>query len=96
MLLIWPVPHKARQSTRREALKNSGDGKTKPLTNWKIQLAFGSAILTLRVVGAIPYRAGALPNESKRRMGHTHETMCARMNARRPGSADCHRSRGDE
>jgi PAS domain S-box-containing protein len=41
----------------------------------KVQLAFGSAILTLLVVGAISYRGMVLSSESDRWVRHTHEVL---------------------
>src|ERR1700723_1572866 len=49
--------------------------KTKFPLNRKVQLAFGSAILALLVVGAVSYRAIVLSNESDRRLRHTHEVL---------------------
>jgi signal transduction histidine kinase/CheY-like chemotaxis protein len=49
--------------------------KTKSLLNWKVQLAFGSAILTLLVVGAMSYRAMVVSHESDRWVQHTHEVL---------------------
>jgi PAS domain S-box-containing protein len=65
----------AQQFTRRGALKNSGKVKTKSLPNRKIQLVFGSAILTLLVVGAISYRAMVVSNDSERWVQHTLEVL---------------------
>jgi PAS domain S-box-containing protein len=41
----------------------------------KVQLAFGSAILTLLVVGAVSYRGMVVSRESDRRVRHTHEVI---------------------
>ena len=49
--------------------------KTESLLNWKLQLAFGSAILTLLVVGAISYRGIVESRESDRWVRHTHEVL---------------------
>jgi PAS domain S-box-containing protein len=49
--------------------------KTKSLTNRNIRLAFGSAILTLLVVGAVSYRAMVVSSESDRWVQHTHEVL---------------------
>jgi PAS domain S-box-containing protein len=49
--------------------------KTKSLLSLKTQLAFGSAILTLLVVGAISYRGMAVSGESDRWVRHTHEVL---------------------
>jgi PAS domain S-box-containing protein len=43
--------------------------------NRKIQLAFGSAILTLLVVGAISYRSMVVSSESERWVQHTYEVL---------------------
>ena len=43
--------------------------------NWKVHLAFGSAILALLVVGVISYRGMVVSSESDRRVGHTHEVL---------------------
>jgi PAS domain S-box-containing protein len=42
------------------------------LSNRKMQIAFGSAILTLLLVGALSYRSIVLSNESDRWVRHTH------------------------
>jgi CHASE3 domain sensor protein len=44
-------------------------------SNWKIQLAFGSAILTLLVVGAFSYRGMVLSSASDRWVSHSHEVL---------------------
>src|SRR5580658_3713198 len=49
--------------------------KTKFPLNRKVQLAFGSAILALLVVGALSYRAVVLSSESDRWLGHSHEVL---------------------
>ena len=49
--------------------------KTKSLLNWKVHLAFGSAILTLLVVGVISFRGMVLSSESNRLVRHTHEVL---------------------
>jgi PAS domain S-box-containing protein len=49
--------------------------KTKWLMNWAVQLAFGSAILTLLVVGAISYRSMVVSAESERWVQHTHQDL---------------------
>src|ERR1700691_2679389 len=41
----------------------------------KIQLAFGSAILTLLAVGVISYHSMAVSSESDRWVRHTHEVL---------------------
>src|SRR6202166_3986578 len=54
---------------------NRCEMKTKPLLNRKVQLAFGSAILALLVVGAMSYRGMVVSNESDRWVRHTHEVL---------------------
>jgi PAS domain S-box-containing protein len=49
--------------------------KAKSPLDRKIQLAFGSAILALLVVGVISYRAIAVSSESDRWVRHTHEVL---------------------
>jgi len=49
--------------------------KTKSLLSRRLQLAFGSAILALLVVGAISYRGMAESRESDRWVRHTHEVL---------------------
>src|SRR5271155_3741916 len=49
--------------------------KTKFLLGRNVQLAFGSAILTLLVVGAISYRGMVVSSESDRWVRHTHEVL---------------------
>ena len=49
--------------------------KNKSPLDRKIQLAFGSAILTLLVVGVISYHAMAVSSESDRWVRHTHEVL---------------------
>ena len=49
--------------------------KTKSLTNWKVQLAFGSAIAILLVVGGFSYRSMAVSAESDRWVRHTYEVL---------------------
>jgi diguanylate cyclase (GGDEF)-like protein/PAS domain S-box-containing protein len=49
--------------------------KTNPLFNWKLQLAFGSAILALLVVGGMSYRGMVVSTESDRWVRHTHEVL---------------------
>ena len=43
--------------------------------NWKIQLAFGTAIFTLLVVGAVSYRVMVESSENGRLVRHTHEVL---------------------
>jgi diguanylate cyclase (GGDEF)-like protein/PAS domain S-box-containing protein len=45
------------------------------LLNRKVQLAFGSAVLTLLVVGAISYRSMIVASESNRWVRHTHAVL---------------------
>ena len=49
--------------------------KTTSLSNRKTQLAFGSAILVILVVGAISYRGMVVSGESDRWVGHTLEVL---------------------
>src|ERR1700675_3444923 len=49
--------------------------KTKSLFNRKVQVAFGSAILALLVVGAMSFRGIAVSTESDRWVRHTHEVL---------------------
>jgi PAS domain S-box-containing protein len=49
--------------------------KTKSLSNRKVQLALGAAILALLLVGAISYHAMAASIESDRMVRHTHEVL---------------------
>jgi PAS domain S-box-containing protein len=49
--------------------------ETKSLLNRKMQLAFGSAMLTLFVVGAISYRGMFVSSESARWVGHSHQVL---------------------
>src|ERR1700686_5200917 len=49
--------------------------KNKPLLNQKVQLAFGSAILILLVVGAVSYRGMAFSRESDEWVRHSHEVI---------------------
>ncbi len=49
--------------------------KTKSQLSRKLQLAFGSAILVLLVVGVISYRGMAVSTESDRWVRHTHEVL---------------------
>jgi len=48
---------------------------TKSLLSRKVQLAVGSATLTLLVVGAISYRGMVMSSESDRLVRHTHEVL---------------------
>src|ERR1700722_14234751 len=49
--------------------------KTKSLFNRKVQLAFGSAILALLIVGAMSFRGIAVSTESDSWVRHTHEGL---------------------
>jgi CHASE3 domain sensor protein len=49
--------------------------RSKSLLKRKVQLAFGSAILALLVVGAVSYRGMVLSNESDGWVRHTHEVL---------------------
>jgi PAS domain S-box-containing protein len=49
--------------------------KTKSVMKGKLQLAFGSAILALLVVGAVAFRTAAVASESDRWVRHTHEVL---------------------
>ena len=49
--------------------------KNKSLLNQKVQLAFGSAILILLVVGAVSYRGMAVSRESDQWVRHSHEVI---------------------
>ena len=49
--------------------------KTKSLLNWKVQLAFGSAIAIMLVVGAFSYRSMVGSSESDRWVRHTYEVL---------------------
>lgn len=43
--------------------------------NRKVQLAFGSALLTLALVGVVSYRGLAASTESNRWVRHTHDVL---------------------
>src|SRR5271170_3973505 len=49
--------------------------KTKSRLNRKVQIAFGSALLTLLIVGVLSYRSMIASSESVRWVRHTHEVM---------------------
>jgi PAS domain S-box-containing protein len=55
--------------------KKSGEMKSTPRLNRSVQFAFGSAILTLLVVGAVSYRGIVASSESDRWVQHTHEVL---------------------
>src|ERR1700691_37036 len=48
---------------------------SKPLPKWKMQLAFGSAILTLLVTGTMSYRGLVASDEGARWVAHTHQAL---------------------
>jgi CHASE3 domain sensor protein len=58
-------------------VKSQGSGQvtSKSFLNRKMQLAFGSAMLTLLVVGAISYRGIVVSRESARWVSHTHKVL---------------------
>jgi methyl-accepting chemotaxis protein len=47
----------------------------KMLANWKVQLAFAAAFVTLFVVGALSYRTMVVSAESDRWVEHTQEVL---------------------
>src|ERR1700688_3432957 len=49
--------------------------KTESHLNRKVQLAFGSAILALLVVGAMSFRGMAVSSENEHRLRHTREVL---------------------
>ncbi len=49
--------------------------KTGPVVNRKVQIAFGSAIIALLLVGSISYRGIRMSEESERWVRHTHEVL---------------------
>ena len=49
--------------------------KTKLMANWKVQLAFAAAFVTLFVVGALSYRTMVVSAESDRWVEHTQEVL---------------------
>jgi diguanylate cyclase (GGDEF)-like protein/PAS domain S-box-containing protein len=53
----------------------TGEMRPKSRLNRKMQLAFGSAMLTLLVVGAISYRGIVVSGESARWVGHAHKVL---------------------
>jgi PAS domain S-box-containing protein len=58
-------------------VKSQGTGRvtSKSFLHRKMQLAFGSAMLTLLVVGAISYRGIVVSRESARWVSHTHKVL---------------------
>jgi CHASE3 domain len=65
--------HRHRESRRGDHPAEHSDGET--VLTRKVQLAFGSAILTLLVVGAVSYRGMVVSRESDRWVRHTHEVI---------------------
>src|ERR1035437_3972568 len=53
----------------------TGEMRSESLLNPKTELAFGSAMLTLLVVGAISYREMVVSRDSARWVSHTHEVL---------------------
>jgi PAS domain S-box-containing protein len=49
--------------------------KTKALSNWGTRIGFGSAIVTLLILGTVSYRDMAEFGKSDRWAGHTHEVL---------------------
>jgi len=47
----------------------------KLMANWKVQLAFAAALVTLFVVGALSYRTIVVSAESDRWVEHTQEVL---------------------
>src|ERR1700681_3758686 len=79
-ILVWAhlrrqEPGDNRNPEIRCMVKTSGEIKTKPLFNRKVQLAFGSAFVTLLIVGAVSYRGMVVSSESDRWVRHTHEVL---------------------
>jgi diguanylate cyclase (GGDEF)-like protein/PAS domain S-box-containing protein len=58
-------------------VKNDGTGevRSKSILNRKMRLAFGSAMLTLLVVGAMSYRGIVVSRESEKWVSHTHKIL---------------------
>src|ERR1035438_10407901 len=65
----------SRHGERSVKSHGTGEVRSKSLVNRKMQLAFGSAMLTLLVVGAISYRGIVVSGESARWVGHTHKVL---------------------
>jgi len=59
----------------RAQIKGHGEMRAKSPLHRKVQLAFGSAIFTLLVVGAVSYRGMVVSGESERWVRHTHEVL---------------------
>jgi PAS domain S-box-containing protein len=55
--------------------KSGGGAKDTSRWNRKVQIAFGSAMVTLLIVGGISYRAMMLSYESAQWVRHTHEVL---------------------
>ena len=52
-------------------MRNDGQ----PLTNRMVQLAFGSAVAVLLLVGGLSYRSIVVTSENNYRVQHTHEVL---------------------
>jgi methyl-accepting chemotaxis protein len=59
----------------RKSTSERGSGAMKMLANWKVQLAFAAAFVTLFVVGALSYRTMVVSAESDRWVEHTQEVL---------------------
>ena len=59
----------------RKSTPERGSDAMKMLANWKVQLAFGAALVILVVVGAASYRGMVVASESDRWVRHTHEVL---------------------
>jgi diguanylate cyclase (GGDEF)-like protein/PAS domain S-box-containing protein len=57
------------------ALQKPGEMKTTFQLNWKVQLAFGSALLIVLIVGAVSYRSILAWGESDQSVQHTHRVL---------------------
>src|SRR5579863_2908650 len=57
------------------ALQKLGEMKTIFQLNWKVQLAFGSALLIILLVGAVSYRSILASGESDQSVQHTHRVL---------------------
>jgi CHASE3 domain sensor protein len=65
----------SRHGDRSVKSHGTGEVRSKSLVNRKMQLAFGSAMLTLLVVGAISYRGIVVSRESAGWVSHTHKVL---------------------
>src|SRR5450755_4740437 len=65
----------SRHGERSVKSHGTGEVRSKSLVNRKMQLAFGSAMLTLLVVGAISYRGFVASRGSARWVSHTHKVL---------------------